>query len=85
MNTLINIQPVQFFPFQATAVQISDIYINLQNQTANCQYTFVQSGGQSINSSAARWNMDSGTYAQWNASDQYFINACISGLGLTAV
>lgn len=83
MNTTVSIVPVTFYPIQATFVTFSDVYVNIGSQTANCQYTFLDSGSNPINSSAGRWIMDTGTYAGWQGDDQYFLNAAISGLGLT--
>lgn len=83
ISTLIPIVPVQFYPTQATFMQIADVYVNLEAQTANCQYTFLDSGSNAISASAGRWTMNTGIYAGWGASDAYFVGAVISGLGLT--
>ena len=84
MNTTIQIQPVQFYPTQATYLLINDVYVDLVNQVANCQYTYLDSGYNSINSSVGRYYMDSGTYQNWNSSDSFFLSAVVSGLGLAS-
>lgn len=83
MNTIVSIQPVQFYPITANYLDINDVYVDLNAQTANAQVTFLDSGQNAIPSSAQRWFMNSGTYQGWAGDDQYFINACVAGLGLT--
>lgn len=85
METIIQISPVQFWPLTTNYVHINDVYVHLGAQKADCMITFLDSGQNAINSSAQRWFMDTGCYAGWGGDDVYFLNSCLSGLGLTPV
>lgn len=80
MQTKTTIQPVGAGTGIATQFQLVAAITDLASQTANLTYILYDSGNATVG--LGRWFMDSETYAQWGASDEYAMTATLSGVGL---
>lgn len=77
-----NIQPVTFYPNQATVLKINGVRINSlgENTFANITCSFMSAQGQTLSSTTV--DMPSSVYDTWGTDDTVVLDFAIQALGL---
>lgn len=77
-----NIEPVTFFPQQATQLCVDDCHVRL-GESANVQYSFLDNSGNQLR--VSRMEISGDDYQQWNDNDDYIFDFVANKLGVTVL